>query len=141
MLYSVLKGENSMHTRKHSVLSRLLATLLAVVMMIGIVGYVPEARAVSQFETGFYKPLDGLKKTSGFIPYRTAVSNGQTYTGVHLATDYSTTNGKWNVMAIYDGTVYKVHTKLNSGAGRYVILEHKLGGVRHLQLLQLFRAL
>ncbi len=37
-----------MHTRKHSVLSRLLATLLAVVMMIGIVGYVPEARAATK---------------------------------------------------------------------------------------------
>jgi len=40
-----------MHTRKHSVLSRLLATLLAVVMMIGIVGYVPEARAATDLST------------------------------------------------------------------------------------------
>lgn len=117
-----------MRERKRCLLSRCLAVLLAAVLMFGVVGYAPEAKAASQFETGFYKPLDGLKKTSGFVPYRTAVSNGKTYTSAHLATDYSTTTGQWNVMAVYDGTVYKVNNALNSGAGRYVTLKHEIGG-------------
>lgn len=39
---------------------RCLASLLLAVVLIGSVGYVPRAKAVSQFETGFYKPLDTM---------------------------------------------------------------------------------
>lgn len=125
-----------MRGRKRCLLSRCLAALLAAVLMLGIVGYVPEAKAASQFETGFYKPLEGLSKTSGFVPYRTAVSNGKTYTSAHLATDYTTSTGNWNVMAVYDGTVYKVNNALNSGAGRYVTLKHEIGGTTVYSLYQ-----
>ena len=117
-----------MGKKYRSVWCRCLAALLLAVMLLGNLGFLPEAKAATQYSTGFYKPMDGLQKSSGysgFIPNRVISESGNTI--AHLAQDYVTA-GSWNVMAIYDGTVLKTRTALSDDAGRYVILKHSIGG-------------
>ena len=117
-----------MDKKYRSVWFRCLATLLMAVMLLCNLGLLPEAEAATQYSTGFYKPMDGLQKSSGysgFIPNRVISESGNTI--AHLAQDY-VTSGSWNVKAIYDGTVLKTRTALSDDAGRYVILKHSIGG-------------
>lgn len=78
----------------------------------------------------FTLPLDGLTKStgySGFIPNRVISESKNTV--AHLACDYVSSTGNWNVMSIYPGTVYAVRTALSDDAGRYVCVKHNISGI------------
>ncbi|MBQ6950547.1 MAG: peptidoglycan DD-metalloendopeptidase family protein [Clostridia bacterium] len=112
-----------MGKKYRSVWYRCLATLLMAVMLLGSVGYAPEAKALTEI----VKPLSSLKKTSGFIPNRYITWSGGSSSYSHLATDYSASSGQ-AVYSIADGVVYA--KGYGDEAGYYVVIEHNINGTK-----------
>ena len=131
--------------KSSSIVTKSLACVLALMLVIGnFTGIMPAGRAEGvtesssnataiQYACGFYAPMAGLQKSGskgGFIPNREVpYKPGQISRGAHLAQDYISALGQWDVMAIYSGTVLSTNNALSSPAGRYVILSHNIGGI------------
>ena len=96
----------------------LLVSLIALTLLMIIV-------STSYADKIFQYPLKNYRVSGPFVPNR-KISNSR---GAHLATDCTSTSGNTRVYPIYEGTVYKINTKLNSGAGRYIIIRHIINGI------------